>query len=327
MSLIEDIQSCLSDDIKKMNDLIINHLSTKEELVTLVGKYLVDAGGKRIRPLLTMLSSKMFGYEGQNHILLATAVEFIHAATLLHDDVVDESTMRRFKPTANVIWGSKASILVGDFLFSQSFRLMVETGSTPAMRSLSRASSVIAEGEVSQLAKLKERRLISQAEYNEVITSKTAELFAASCEVGGIISNQSIDNCKIMWNFGIVLGKIFQIIDDLLDYFGSESLIGKNVADDFFEGKVTLPIILLYELLNKDYQTKLIEMIKAETRTQDNFLLVKELMEKHKIKQQIMDYLNSLKLEASSWLQLVNIENKYKDYLSRLVEFTINRTA
>ncbi|WPY00261.1 Octaprenyl-diphosphate synthase [Candidatus Trichorickettsia mobilis] len=326
MGLIRDIQKNLAEDLSAMNDMIASYLVAREELVALVGKYLIDGGGKRIRPLLTILSSKMFKYSGENHIRLAAAVEFIHTATLLHDDVVDESAVRRFKPTANVIWGSKSSILVGDFLFSQSFKLMVETRSISAMQSLSKASAIIAEGEVAQLVKLKERRLITIEEYQGVIAAKTAELFAAACEVGAIIADQPLAHCKILWNFGMVLGNIFQIIDDLLDYFGSEKEIGKNIADDFLEGKVTLPLILLYDSLAPEEQAKLLTMIENDNRSWDDFLLIKKLLDQYSIKEQVMVYLESLKIEAHSWLKQISITNRYKDYLADLVEFTVNRS-
>lgn len=326
MCLIQDIHKDLAEDLAAMDAIIVTNLATREELVSIIGKYLIDAGGKRIRPLLTILSSKMFGYRGENHLKLAASVELIHAATLLHDDVVDESTKRRFKPTANVLWGSKASILVGDFLFSRSFKLMVDTNSIEAMQSLSRASSVIAEGEVAQLVKLKEKRLIEVEEYYEVITAKTAELFATACEVGAIIANQPLKNCKILWNFGIALGNIFQIIDDLLDYFGCEDEIGKNIADDFFEGKVTLPLILLCKKLQSVELSQVTEMIQNNTRSSDDFVVIKTLLDQYNIKEQVMVYISSLKLDVYSWLQKIDLDNKYKTYLTNLVEFIIERS-
>ncbi|WP_375318772.1 polyprenyl synthetase family protein [Candidatus Tisiphia endosymbiont of Oplodontha viridula] len=326
MDTIKIIHKELSQELSALNKLIIRHLATKEELVNVIGKYLLEFGGKRIRPLLTILTSKMFGYIGEDNIKLAGAVEFIHAATLLHDDVVDESTMRRSKPTANVIWDSKASILVGDFLFSQSFQLMVDTKSIKAMKSLSRASAVISEGEVSQLVKLNQRRIIDETEYNEIIMAKTAELFGVSCEVGAIISGQSNEICNILQKFGRYLGNIFQIIDDLFDYLGDSCDIGKNIGDDFLEGKITLPLIFLYKKLDAQWQLKIQEMIKADNRSENEFKIIRELMVEHCINQQIIDYLASINNEANNLLKQIPIQNIYKDHLVSLLEFTLNRS-
>jgi octaprenyl-diphosphate synthase len=316
----------LASDIAVMNELIVDHLIDKEELIGLVGKYLIEAGGKRIRPILTILSSKMFNYSGDNNIKLATAVEFIHAATLLHDDVVDDGKIRRFKPTANIIWGNKASILVGDFLFSQAFKLMVAAKSIPALWSLSKASSIIASGEVTQLATLNQRRMITSLEYDDIITAKTAELFGASCEVGAIIAKQPKRICKIMRQFGIHLGSIFQIIDDLFDYCGNDGELGKNIGIDFLEGKVTLPLILLYESLKPIYQAKIREIIKADMRSKEDFVWVQNLLEQNNIKSQIMSYLDNKQLTARELLNKINIQNIYKDYLLSLLEFAITRS-
>ena len=185
--------------------------------------------------------------------------------------------MRRFKPTAHIIWGSKASILVGDFLFCQSFRLMVASKSIKAMQSLSQALAMISEGEVAQLSKLNQRRIITKAEYHEIIMAKTAELFGASCEVGAIIAGQSDKICEIIRDFGRNLGSIFQIIDDLFDYLGNSNDIGKNIGDDFSEGKVTLPLIFLYNKLDDRQQFRLEEMIQSNTRSKDEFELVRNI--------------------------------------------------
>jgi len=326
LDTIKIIHKDLSKELSALNKLILTRLAIKEELVSVIGKYLLEFGGKRIRPLLTILTSKMFGYVGEDNIKLAGAVEFIHAATLLHDDVVDESTMRRSKPTANFIWDSKASILVGDFLFSQSFQLMVDTKSIKAMKSLSRASAIISEGEVSQLVKLNQRRIIDETEYNEIIMAKTAELFGVSCEAGAIISGQSNEICEILQKFGRVLGNVFQIIDDLFDYLGDSRDIGKNIGDDFSEGKITLPLIFLYKKLDDQWQLKIQEMIKADHRTESEFKLIRELMIEHCIKKQIIEYLAAINNEASNLLKQIPIQNIYKDHLISLLEFTLNRS-
>ncbi len=326
MDIIKIIHKDLAAELSALNKLILTHLTTKDELVGLISKYLLGFGGKRIRPLLTILTSKMFSYVGEDNIRLAAAVEFTHAATLLHDDVVDESTMRRSKSTANVIWGSKASILVGDFLFSQSFQLMVDTKSVKAMRSLSRASAIISEGEVSQLVKLNQRRIIGQTEYNEIIMAKTAELFGVSCEVGAIISSQSHEICRKLQKFGRYLGNIFQIIDDLFDYLGNSHDIGKNIGDDFLEGKITLPLIFLYEKLDGSRQLEIQTMIKADSRSKSEFKVIRNLMIQYCIKQQIIDYLANIKNKAGSLLEQIPIQNIYKNHLASLLEFTLHRS-
>lgn len=326
MDIIQIIHKDLTSEILALNKVITTNLATKEQLVGVIATYLMESGGKRIRPLLTILTSKMFDYQGNDNIKLAAAVEFIHTATLLHDDVVDESTMRRSKLTANVVWGSKSSILVGDFLFSQSFQLMVDTRSIKAMQSLSKASAIISEGEVSQLVKLNQRRIIDEVEYNEIIMAKTAELFGVSCETGAIIAGQPDEICRELRDFGRYLGSIFQIIDDLSDYLGNSNDLGKNIGDDFSEGKITLPLIFLYKQLDGNWQLKIEEMIKKDHRSEKEFEIIRDLMIKFNIKQQIVSYLAESKSLALNLLRQISVKNIWKDHLKELLEFTINRS-
>lgn len=325
MNLIQEIHSYLSNDIQAMNEIIIDSLSVEEELIKVVSTHLSTTGGKRMRPILTVLSAKMLGYEGVQSIKLAAAIEFIHMATLLHDDVVDGSRMRRFLPTANVVWGSKASILVGDFLFSQSFKLIVSTKIIPALLALSNASAIIAEGEVSQLVKLEQKRIVREEEYLKVINAKTAELFGAACEVGAIVSGRE-DVASNLKNFGLCLGNIFQIADDALDYFSNSSTVGKNVGDDFFEGKITLPIILLTRKISDKDNHRLKKMIEAKKRSEVDFNWVKSIMNEHDIQIDIKTYLGELRVRALDSLAEINVKNKPKEYLERLVDFAINRS-
>ena len=327
LNIITEIHQQLEREITEINSLITSNLTVDEELIGIVGKYLVEAGGKRIRPLLTILSSKMFGDKNTCSIKLATAVEFIHTATLLHDDVVDESKMRRFKPTANMIWGNKASILVGDFLFSQSFKLMVASKSIQALSALSNASAVIAQGEVAQLSNLNQRRMLSFAEYEQVVTAKTAELFGAACEVGAIIENQPEKICSLMKEFGINLGKIFQMADDLLDYFGNDAETGKNIGDDFAEGKVTLPLIFLYRELEQTNKNKLIRMIEADSRSSLEFTWVKKMLRQHEVKRLALGVLDKLKQNTAAFLNKTPVDNKYRNYLFALVDFAASRSC
>lgn len=326
LNLIKEIHAYLEDEIKQMNEMMLSSLNVEEELVTIIGNHLAKNAGKRIRPVLTLLTGKMFGYSGDRHINLAAAVEFIHLATLLHDDVVDGSKMRRFLPTANVIWGSKASILVGDFLFSQAFRSIVSSKSLEALEVLANSSAIIAEGEVSQLSALEEHRMISESEYTKIISAKTAELFSAATEVGAIIAEASASDCQVAREFGKQLGLIFQIADDILDYFSNASDVGKNIGEDFEEGKVTLPVIMLYNKASEQEQKFILEMIEKESRSAADFAAMLQLLEKHNIRGDINEYLQKMKSEAEDLLTKIDIENQPKEYLRLLVGFAIERT-
>lgn len=309
----------------QVNECILSHLHSKEELVEVVAKYLLNSGGKRIRPSLTLLCAGLCGYDGHAHINLAAAVEFIHAATLLHDDVVDNSNMRRFQKSANIVWGNKTSILVGDFLFSQSFKMMVDSGSMEALSRLSSASVVIAEGEVVQLARLSEKRMLSFNEYEQIIRSKTAELFSAACAVGGIISSRDRDIHIKLGRFGASLGVIFQIIDDALDYFGSSEDLGKNIGDDFYEGKITLPVIWLYDKLSADKQSDLNDIFCLDSRDKGQFNKILLMLSNYNIKAQIMEYIEGLVEEANVVLEQIPGNSLYKDSLRGLLYHAANR--
>ncbi len=242
---IDGLTSLTREDMSRVNSLILSRTGSDVEMIPEVAKHLIDSGGKRLRPMLTIAAAQMCGYSGSNHITLAASVEFMHTATLLHDDVVDESDMRRGKKAARMVWGNQASVLVGDFLLGQAFRMMVEVGSLPALDVLSHAATVIAEGEVLQLATAKNLET-TEDDYLEVIRSKTAALFAAAAEVGPIISGSDKAAIGAFRSYGNNLGLAFQLIDDALDYGGTSSQLGKNVGDDFREGKVTLPVVLCY---------------------------------------------------------------------------------
>lgn len=325
MSLIKEIHEYLQDDIKQVNDLIINTASSSEQLIDIISNHLLNAGGKRIRPILTLLSAKMFDYKGQNHILLATAVELIHMATILHDDVVDDSYMRRFLPSANSIWGSKASILVGDFLFSQSFRLIVSTQSLKALEILSKSSAIIAQGEVSQLSALESNQIITEQNYMRIINDKTAELFSAAASVSAVIANQFDQYFIILKEYAKYLGQIFQISDDLLDYFGNSNETGKNTGSDFKEGKITLPLILLYQKLDQLNKQALEQTITKTTRNDEEFNWIILQMKKYDIQNHINNYLLTIKIKAKENIAKININNQSRYYLSELINFAMHR--
>lgn len=232
-------------DMERVNQLILSKTGSDVEMIPEVAKHLIDSGGKRLRPMLTLAASRLFGYEGEHHITLAASVEFMHTATLLHDDVVDESDMRRGKQAARMVWGNQASVLVGDFLLGQAFRMMVDAGSMEALDVLSTASTVIAEGEVMQLAAAQSMET-TEDDYMAVIRGKTAALFSAAAEVGPILADAPKASRDALRSFGLNLGLAFQLIDDALDYGGTKADLGKNIGDDFFEGKITLPVLLAY---------------------------------------------------------------------------------
>lgn len=242
---IDRLQAVTAGDMAEVNETILDRMQSPVSLIPELAGHLISSGGKRLRPMLTLASAKLIGYEGKRHIGLATAVEFIHTATLLHDDVVDESTLRRGKKTANLIWGNQPTVLVGDFLFSRAFELMVGSDSLRVLKILSHASSVITEGEVLQLTTANDLTT-TEEKYLEVISAKTAVLFAAACEVSGVIADKGEDVISALEAYGRYLGIAFQLIDDALDYSSLQATMGKNVGDDFREGKITLPVILAY---------------------------------------------------------------------------------
>lgn len=239
---LERLAEALKPDMAAVNALILDRMQSDIPLIPQLAGHLIAGGGKRIRPLLTLASAALFDYKGARQHKLAACVEFIHTATLLHDDVVDESDQRRGKASANAVFGNEAAVLVGDFLFSRSFQLMVEDGSLEVLRILSNASAVIAEGEVLQLSTANNIDT-TEADYLKVIGAKTAELFAAACEVGAIVADRPAEECKALRDYGMYLGLGFQISDDVLDYAASEERLGKSVGDDFKEGKMTLPVL------------------------------------------------------------------------------------
>src|SRR6476469_1007819 len=235
----------VAPDMNGVNAVILERMQSKVALIPELAGHLIAGGGKRMRPMLTLASAAMLGYPGTRHYKLAAAVEFIHTATLLHDDVVDGSGLRRGKRTANIIWGNPASVLVGDFLFSRSFELMVEDGSLKVLKILSRASSVIAQGEVDQLTT--QRRIeTGEDHYLEIIGAKTAALFAAACRIAGVIAERGEEIEQALDCYGRNLGIAFQLVDDAIDYASDAATMGKGVGDDFRDGKVTLPVILAY---------------------------------------------------------------------------------
>jgi octaprenyl-diphosphate synthase len=242
---LDAIEKIVTEDMHRVNRLIVTKMESRAPLIPQLAGHIVAAGGKRLRPMLTLASARLCNYEGDRHITLATCVEFIHTATLLHDDVVDESMLRRGQESANALWGNEASVLVGDFLFSRAFQLMVADGSLKVLKILSDASAVIAEGEVLQLLTTNDTETSEEA-YLEVIRSKTAKLFAAAARIGAVVSERPKAEEEALESYGMNLGIAFQLVDDALDYSADQAELGKTVGDDFREGKISLPVVLAW---------------------------------------------------------------------------------
>ncbi|MBC2834728.1 polyprenyl synthetase family protein [Paragemmobacter straminiformis] len=285
----------LADDMAAVNALIRTRMASEHApRIPEVTAHLVEAGGKRLRPMLTLAAARLCGYAGDNHVKLAATVEFIHTATLLHDDVVDESERRRGRPTANLLWDNKSSVLVGDYLFARSFQLMVETGSLRVMDILANASAVIAEGEVLQLTAAQDLAT-TEAIYLTVVRGKTAALFAAATEVGAVISGVPEAQVLALRDYGDALGIAFQIVDDLLDYGGTDAAIGKNTGDDFRERKLTLPVIKAVAKADAEERAFWVRVIEKGDQHEGDLAHARALMAKH-------GAMEAARAEALAWV-------------------------
>jgi octaprenyl-diphosphate synthase len=274
------LQQLVADDLKRVDALILEKVKNGIPLIHDLTRHIIASGGKRLRPSLTLIAAQLCGYTGSRHIPLAACVEFIHTATLLHDDVVDNSSLRRGEPTANVVWSNKASVLVGDFLFSRSFQLMVEDGSLKVLKLLSDASATIAQGEVMQLSTAN-NVATNLEEYLAVIDAKTATLFAAACAIGAVVSEQGEKAEENLYHFGRDFGIAFQLVDDVLDYSASEASLGKTVGDDFRDGKVTLPIILAMEKASESERQFWKRTLEDQEQQEGDFEKALELMQRY----------------------------------------------
>ena len=277
---LDRLVALVAPDMAAVNQIILDRMQSPVALIPQLASHLIAAGGKRLRPLITLAAAQLCGYQGARHQKLAACVEFIHTATLLHDDVVDDSLLRRGAASANAIFGNKSSVLVGDFLFSRAFQLMVEDGSLRVLAVLSEASAVIAEGEVHQLLTTGDLET-TEAQYLEVISAKTAVLFAAAAEVGAVVADRPEDEIQALRRFGTNLGVAFQLIDDALDYAASEAALGKTVGDDFREGKVTLPVILAYARGTAEERAFWHRTIEALEQTDADLATAQALIEKY----------------------------------------------
>lgn len=319
----ERLAELLTDDLAAVGDLIRLRMASRHApRIPEVTAHLVDAGGKRLRPMLTLACARMCGYAGDDHVKLAATVEFIHTATLLHDDVVDESAQRRGRPTANLLWDNKSSVLVGDYLFARAFQLMVEPGDLRVLDILSNAAATIAEGEVLQLSAA-QNLATDEAVYLQVIRGKTAALFSAATQVGGVIAQRDEDQIQALWDYGDALGVAFQMVDDLLDYWGSDAT-GKNVGDDFRERKLTLPVIKAVAQANDEeraFWKRTIEKGKQEDGDLDHAL---RLLERH-------GALEAARQDALAWADKARRalkqlpDHEIRDMLDDLADYVVSR--
>lgn len=321
---LEELHSYLQDALSSVNALIIDRLDSSVPLIPKLAQHLIMAGGKRLRPLLTLacykLCSKDFNHYLHEAVLLAAAVEFIHSATLLHDDVVDMSLTRRSHPTANALWGNSASVLVGDFLFSKAFELMVATGNLDVLKVLSKASSTISEGEVLQLT----QSFSLDVDYEiclKIIEAKTATLFSAACEGGSLLSKPLQEKVILCRKFGLYLGMVFQIVDDILDYTANIASIGKKPGSDFYEGKVTLPLLLTYQKASPEDSIILKQLFEEKK----SFEEVISLLTKYDSFNQSLELAKQYSLKAKECL--TSFENtSLKTMLLDLCDYCLERT-
>ena len=321
---VDRLVELVADDMQRVNATILSRTGSQVTRIPEVANHLISSGGKRLRPMLTLAMAKLAGYAGDGHVKLAAAVEFMHTATLLHDDVVDESEMRRGKLAARMLWGNQASVLVGDFLLGQAFKMMVEVASLRALEILSSAAAVIAEGEVMQLGSAK-NTATTEDDYLAVIRAKTAELFAAACEVGPALAVRPRDEQSACRSFGMNLGIAFQLVDDALDYGGNAAKLGKNIGDDFREGKITLPVVLAFRRGSESeraFWRRTLEEGDANGSDVDHAI---KLMTRHRALEDTIQRARHYGAMATDALALFPA-SPMKDALEEAVEFCIRRS-
>ncbi|HEY1095727.1 MAG TPA: polyprenyl synthetase family protein [Alphaproteobacteria bacterium] len=324
---VRDLQNSLEHAVKGLNQVIQDRMQSDVQLINQLGAYIIAAGGKRIRPLLTIAMAQLCGAQADDPrvLKLAAAVEFIHTATLLHDDVVDESEQRRGQPSANALFGNQASVLVGDFLFSRAFELMVETGHLEVLRILSNASAVIASGEVMQLMATGDITL-DRTRYLEVIGAKTAALFAAACEAGGVIAGATPEQITACRTYGEELGIAFQIADDVMDYAVASSDMGKNPGDDFREGKITLPVVLALQQADAEekafWQRCMVDLQQSE----NDLIHAQTVLRQHDTLEQSLQIADDYAARAASRLATLP-QQDLTAILRQIPAFAVHRSA
>ena len=323
MQNFTEIQALMKSELDLMNKILVDRLDSNVDLISQMSQYIINSGGKRIRPLLLLICAKATEYDGDYHYSMAVVIELIHTATLLHDDVVDQSATRRGQETANELWGNAPSVLVGDFLYSRAFEIMVEPNSMEIMRILSKATNQISEGEVLQLLNIKNAN-VTQAEYFKVIERKTACLFKAACQIAGILSSADQKVINAMGSFGMHLGNAFQIIDDTLDYESDSNIIGKEIGDDLSEGKVTLPMIYALEKTKKAENKILKDAINnADASHIDQIVEILLNVDAFQYSRDIAKIESNRALESIDYLP----DSKYKTALKLLCELSLERNS
>jgi octaprenyl-diphosphate synthase len=313
----------VADDLADCNRLIVERMHSPVALIPQLAAHLVAAGGKRLRPVLTLAASRLCGYAGSRHVVLAACVEFIHTATLLHDDVVDESALRRGQASANALFGNKPSVLVGDFLFARAFRLMVEDGNLEVMRILSTAAATLAEGEVLQLL-IQNDLGTTEAQYLDVIEGKTASLFAAAARLGAVVADRSLAEAEALDAYGRNLGIAFQLVDDALDYAAEQATLGKTVGDDFREGKITLPVLIAYHAGDAAERAFWRRTIEERAQTDEDLLEAQRLVIRHGAVAATIARAEAYGEAALSALSALPA-NAFRDAMADVVRFCIAR--
>ncbi len=320
---ISEVRNLVDSDMHAVNDLILKRLVSDVVLINQIGHYIINSGGKRLRPMLVLLAARALGYSGSQHIDIAAIIEFIHTATLLHDDVVDESDMRRSNETANAVWGNAASVLVGDFLYSRSFEMMVDVDRMPVMEILSHATNRIAEGEVLQLLNCNDPD-VDEEKYREVILRKTAVLFEAGTQLGAVLCQADKNTEQKMAEYGLHLGIAFQMIDDALDYGSSDTDIGKNIGDDLAEGKPTLPLIRAMQQCPDDQKDRLRTVIEKGGGDQ-----IDEVLSIIQATDAIEYTFQQAELEADKAIKALDgiADSNYKQALITLANYAVKRSS
>lgn len=319
---VDRLAALLAEDLAAVDAIIHQYMTSPVGVIPNLAAHLIDAGGKRIRPLITLAAARLVGGGGDGPRKLAAAVEFIHSATLLHDDVVDVSSMRRGKKSANTVWGNSASVLVGDFLFARSFNLMVETGDIQVLDILARAASVIAEGEVMQLAAANDAET-TRERYMAIIAAKTAALFAAAAKSGAVAAGRPGEEATTLDTYGRELGLAFQLVDDALDYGGLAATMGKNVGDDFREGKVTLPVVFARDA-GDEAERVFWRRVMGGERTDDDFHRALALLKRHNAIGRTLDAAREHAAKAKAALESLPA-NAYREALADLPDFVVDR--
>lgn len=321
--IVEQLRQLTADDLVQVDEEILSRLSSPVTMIPDLAGHLVQAGGKRLRPILTLCAARMLGYQGNKHIPLAAAVELIHGATLLHDDVVDESSLRRGVRTANIIWGNKESVLVGDYIFSRAFELMVVTENMRVLQILSHASSIIAEGEVLQLATQNNLETSKQM-YLDVVDAKTAALFSAATHSGAVIASAANETEQALKDFGRHFGIAYQLVDDALDYEGFETKMGKSIGDDFREGKMTLPVIIALSKANAEEQEFWKRTISDGIQHADDFSRAHLYIKRHNGLTETQKLAEDFAAKAKDNLKNLP-DNDYSGLLCDLVDSSLSR--